>query len=233
MDIPINDFILEEIPSEKKMLLEKHLSLILEANSRINFTRITTFKDAVLLHIEDSLTALPELSAAPGGSFVDLGTGAGYPGIPLSIMSGRNVRLVDSVSKKAGGLEKIINILGLEKQAQVYCGRIEQLAKDQWGMFSVATARALSSLPSILELAAPLLCMSGRLICYKARIDEVDNLDAITVEEKLGMKLISQRGFYLSDGQTMRNILVYEKVAQPEIKLPRKEGMAQKRPLLS
>ena len=215
---------------EQQALLDLHLKLVLEENQRSNLTRIVDWEQGQLLHIEDSLLGLPELLAAPDGRYGDLGTGGGFPGLPLAIMLDRETLLVDSVAKKTHALERIISELGLADRVSTYTGRSEELAQEQPGSFAVLTARALSSLPSLLELAVPLLQEGGQLICYKAQVEDEELAQAAALESKLGMKLASKRTELLSDGQTPRTILVFEKVAEPTVKLPRRPGMAQKRP---
>lgn len=211
-------------------LLEKHLQLVIEANKTTNLTRITNIEEARILHIEDSLLGLPELEAAPAGNYADIGSGAGYPGIPLAIMSQRKTILVDSVKKKAACLSDFIQELNLEASVSVYPGRVEELALEQPKNFSVITARAFSSLASILELVNPLLQRHGHVICYKSHVSEDEFKHALSLEEKLGMKLISDREAMLSDKVTYRRLLVFEKEHTAKVKLPRRNGMAQKRP---
>lgn len=225
------DLLMSEITSTQQNLIQKHLELLIEANKVTNLTRITSKEEARILHIEDSLVAVPELSAAPDGLYGDLGTGGGYPGIPLAIVSGRTTVLVDSVGKKTAVLDRIVQDLGLQKRISTYTGRIEELAFERGGAFSVLTARALTQLPSLLELAAPLLCLGGRLISYKANISDEELSAAKALEGKLGMKLASDRSLLLSDRATHRRILVFEKIAESTVKLPRRNGMAQKKPL--
>lgn len=95
-------------------LLEKHLSLVIEANKATNITRISSWEDGMLLHVKDSLLGLDALNACPAGRYADIGTGAGYPGIPLAIESGRETLLVDSVAKKVQILDGFISELGLQ-----------------------------------------------------------------------------------------------------------------------
>ncbi|MEG1517106.1 MAG: 16S rRNA (guanine(527)-N(7))-methyltransferase RsmG [Raoultibacter sp.] len=211
-------------------LLEAHLLGILEANKIHNLTRITSLEEGVILHIEDSLSGLPEFNDAPEGSYADLGTGGGFPGIPLAIMSGRKTLLVDSVKKKVAVLASLVDTLGLSDQIDTYGGRIEDLALDHRSAFAVVTARALSSLPSLMELSAPLLKQGGFLICYKARITDEEIENAQRLEKKLGMHFHSRRNFILSDGVTERCILVFIKKGKPKVSLPRRCGMAQKTP---
>lgn len=215
---------------EKRELFEMHLSLVLEANQVTNLTRITSWEEGCLLHIEDSLVGVPEVNEAPDGLLADLGSGAGYPGIPLAVETGRKTTLVESIAKKATLLEQFVDRLELGNSISVYSGRAEELARERPQEFSVVTARALSSLPSLMELASPLLKQGGRLICYKStHVD--DELDiAKELQQKLAMLLIEDREAILSDGKTPRRILVFEKQGEPQVTLPRKIGKAQKSP---
>lgn len=210
--------------------IQKYLEALLIVNESINLTRITDDSDARLLHIEDSLSGLEELNAAPEGLYGDLGSGGGFPGVPLALASGRETILVDSVQKKMRAVQGILDDLGLNERISTYAGRIEDLAHEKRGRFSVLTARALAPLPSLLELAAPLLETDGELICYKAPLEE-ELEDALRIQDKLGFELISKREFTLSDGETNRCILVFKKVKEPSLDLPRRVGLAQKKPL--
>ena len=211
-------------------LIDKHLQLVLKANETVNLTRIVDIESARVLHIEDSLAGLAEINAAPIGLYADLGTGAGYPGIPLAIETRRETVLVDSVKKKAAFLEECVKELGIDEFVSVFGGRAEELALARPKAFSVVTARAFSSLASILELANPLLQRHGHAICYKAHVSDEELEHAISLEDVLGMRLISDRETILSDGETYRRILVFEKEHTAKVKLPRRNGMAQKKP---
>ena len=219
-----------DITDEQEELLMADLHAIMQINETMNLTRILSEEGGIVLHLEDSLTGLPFINEAPEGLYADLGTGGGFPGIPLCIMTGRNTVLVDSVQKKVRALEGVAEELGLGDSISGYGGRIEDLARQRKGHFAVLTARALSSLPSLLELAAPLLRKGGRLLCYKAQPSAEEVQGAIDLEEMLGMKLISRSDFKLSDGST-RCMFVFEKFARARIKLPRRVGQAQKSPL--
>ena len=211
-------------------LLKKHLDLVITANETTNITRIVSRESAQVLHIEDSLSALPEFQAAPEGLYGDLGSGAGFPGLPIAIETGRETVLVESVKKKAALLDQFAQELDLTN-VTVFPGRAEELALQRRGQFSVLSARALSQLGSLLELGSPLLKVGGQFICYKAHMEEEELKHACGLENKLGMKLVSDRNFMLSDGETYRRILVFEKVKNASIKLPRRNGMAQRNPL--
>ena len=166
-----------QLSPQQEEALRKHLHMVIEANKRTNITRIDTWEQGWLLHVEDSLAGVPEVSAAPAGKLADLGSGAGFPGIPLAITTDRPITLVESVGKKTTLLEGFVKELELQDKVQVFSGRAEQLAQLQPEGFSVITARALSSLPSLMELASPLLCQGGHLVCYKS--SDIDSeLDA-------------------------------------------------------
>lgn len=219
-----------EVSEEQEALLFKDLRAVMEINKTMNLTRIVSEESAAVLHLEDSLTGLPYVNRAPEGLYGDLGTGGGFPGIPLAIMTGRNTLLVDSVQKKVKSLEGVAASLGLEGRVTTYGGRIEDLALEKKGQFAVLTARALSALPSLMELAVPLLKMHGRLVCYKAKPSEEEMDDARSLEGLLGLHMVCNDHFTLSDGSE-RRMIVFEKVEKPHIKLPRRVGMAQKNPL--
>ena len=209
-------------------LLRRHLELVIEANKTTNITRIASMEEGMLLHVEDSLIGLPELEAAPRGRYADLGSGAGYPGIPLAIETGRQTLLVDSVGKKTAILESMIGELGLEN-VSTYTGRIEDLAREHAGEFAVVTARALAKLSVLMELTSPLLQKGGRLVCYKALVDDEELRNARALQNLLNMKLVSDRTVQLDD--KVRRLIVFEKQGKPRVKLPRKTGLAQKKPL--
>lgn len=220
-----------EITKEQNALLEKHLDLVLFKNQQLNLTAIKDKDEAKVLHLEDSLAGLEELNSIDG-EFVDMGSGAGFPGIPLSIISGKKSTLVETVGKKADCLKSFIDELNLEAQVSVSNKRIEELAVQRPNSYAAATARALSSLSSLLELAAPLLVINGILICYKAsNIDEELN-SALNITKKLGFEFVSNRKYILSNN-TEHRIVVFRKVKEADVKLPRKLGFAQKKPFIN
>lgn len=222
--------ILETLTTEQQALIRKHLELVIKANETTNLTRIDTFEDGLILHVEDSLVALPELDDAPKGLYGDMGSGAGYPGIPLAIATGRKTVLIDARQKKMEVVGQIIKELGLNNQISTFAGRAELLARKQSKRYAALTARALAKLPVLMELASPLLKMNGRLICYKAHIEDSELAHARRVQKTTGMTLKTQRELQLGEN-FFRKIIVFEKTANPTMKLPRQEGQAQRKPL--
>ena len=212
-------------------LMQRYLDSILEANKVTNLTRITDGEQARLLHIEDSLVGLPEVNEAPTGLYGDLGSGGGFPGVPLVLATGGKTLLVDSVKKKMAIVQSALDDLSLSEQISTSSERIEDLPLEYKEKFAVLTARALSKLVSLIELASPLLKKGGRLVCYKAQLSSEELEEALAVQDLVGMKMISQREICLSDGETTRTIVVFEKIGKSRIKLPRRIGLAQKQPL--
>lgn len=212
-------------------LMQRYLDSILEANKVTNLTRITDGEQARLLHIEDSLVGLPEVNEAPTGLYGDLGSGGGFPGVPLALATGRKTLLVDSVKKKMAIVQSALDDLSLSEQISTSSERIEDLPLEYKEKFAVLTARALSKLVSLIELASPLLKKGGRLVCYKAQLSSEELEEALAVQDLVGMKMISQREICLSDGETTRTIVMFEKIGKSRIKLPRRIGLAQKQPL--
>ena len=208
--------------------LERHLHLVAAANSAFNLTAIPA-EESVRLHLLDSVTALPFLTAAPGGQFADLGSGAGFPGIPLAVLSGRHVTLVESVKKKATFLESTISELRLE--ATVQGVRAEELADECAGAYSAVTARAVSSLPSLVELAAPLLIEGGVLICLKGAPDETELTRGDLVARRCGMVRVGATRVEVPGVEARRTIVVYRRSGSSAVSLPRRNGMAQRQPL--
>ena len=181
------------VTDEQYELMLRHLDMVIELNRTTNLTRIDNREEGKLLHIDDSLAALEEIQKAPDGRMGDMGTGAGYPGIPLAIATGRPTTLIDARKKKADLLETMIDELGLSEQVDVFCGRAELLARSAPLGFSVLTARALSKMSVLMELASPLLSNGGILVCYKAHVDKDEYDNAKRVQPLTGMQFISDR----------------------------------------
>ncbi len=221
--------ILETLDIDKQEKIRAYLELVIEKNKELNLTRIDTKEKGMLLHIEDSLSCLEEFKRQEG-EFLDIGTGGGFPGVPLAIATGRTGVLIDSVQKKARAVQEMIEKLELENQIQARGIRSEELALEKGEEFTTVVARAVSSLPAVIELATPLLVPGGELIALRGKKDEVDLEDINHIADKLGLELISRRHIYISETYE-RTIYVFKKVSQTSIKLPRRKGMAQKRPL--
>jgi len=217
--------------SQDAALLVRHLQLVIAANERLNLTRIDNPESGIRLHIVDSLVPLPEVDSAPTGTYADLGSGAGYPGIPLGVAAARPTVLVESVGKKAEFLREALKELGLEHQIRVYPGRAEALARQDPGGFSIVTARAVAQLASLVELASPLLMHGGVFVAMKGAPGEEEIAHGDAAGRRVGMQRESVRHLVLPDGDETRTVVRYVKVGEPTVELPRADGRAQHRPL--
>ena len=221
--------VFDSLSPTQQNLIKKHLELVEIYNNSTNLTRIDK-DNAFDLHIEDSLAALPFLNTAPKGIYADLGTGGGFPGIPLAIATGRKTHLIDYRVKKINILNSIVSQLNLSDTIQGIPMRAELLAKKHPNSYSVITARAVSKLSVLLELSSPLLKQNGVLICYKGQLEDSEFNTSIKVCKIVGMTHLDIFSYDLCE-QYKRNLVLFKKNRSPKIKLPRREGQAQKTPL--
>ena len=216
---------------KEKLLL--HLALVFKKNQELNLTRIINFNDAIIDHIEDSLSIYPEIKNI-SGTILDLGTGAGFPGIPLALYSKKEFYLLDSVKKKARAVKDFVSQLGIENFVHVFDLRSEEMASKRSASFSGVVMRAVSQTPVCMELAAPLLEQLGRLILLKSDISDTEEQAGLEAAKILGLEPVHKHSLTIGDKEKRkRSIFVFKKVKEPEIKLPRRPGMAAKRPLVS
>ena len=208
-----------------------HLKAVLKQNRTMNLTSIRDIEAGKVLHIEDSLAVLPEIMAAPEGPMADLGSGAGFPGIPLALTTKRKTTLIEANQKKSRFLQEFLEKHSLTGCISVVALRSEDLARLHPATFAVITARAVSELPVLLELAAPLLITGGQFVALKGRIDKEELRRGKLAADKLGLKEVCVRNYTLSDGTSHRCVLVFEKQGESKVVVPRRPGMAAKRPL--
>ena len=166
--------------------IDDHVRLLLAWNRAINLTAITDPARVALLHVVDSLTALPVVGVRRGSArLLDLGSGGGYPGIPLAAVAmDAEVTLVESIGKKARFLEAAVEVAGLGARVSVVGARAETLAgpirRGELEAFDAVTARAVGSLSDLVALAFPLLVDGGRLVAWK-RGDMTAEIKAATL----------------------------------------------------
>jgi 16S rRNA (guanine527-N7)-methyltransferase len=146
-----------------------HLRLLLAWTDAINLTAIRDPVEAATLHVLDALAAVPLVRATGVDRLLDLGSGGGYPGLPLAVAVPAEALLVESIGKKARFLETVVEALALAGRVAVAPARVEALARDraQRERWPLVTARAVAALPDLVELAFPLLRPGGRLLAWK------------------------------------------------------------------
>ena len=180
------------------------------------------------VHIADSLVGLDVPAVQEATRIVDLGSGAGLPGLVLAIARPEaEVVLVESVGKKCAWLERTVSALGLEN-VRVVCARAEELEEEP---FDVVTARALASLPVLCEYAAPLLREGGALVAWKGAVDAREDADGLHAAAVLVLEREEVRAVEPYPGSQRRTLHVFRKVSPTPEGYPRRPGMAAKRPL--
>ncbi len=205
-------------------------------NEKVNLTSITDYEEVQTKHFLDSLTIVPVLSKEPWAgskfSLIDIGTGAGFPGIPLKIvLPGTRIVLLESVGKKTAFLTYVVDRLGLS-DAEIVKGRAEEVAHrtDYREKFEVAVGRALGKLATLAELTLP-FCREGGLVIAPKKGDIGAELDrAERAMQQLGGRLKGVLETHIEGLQDHR-LVVMEKVTVTPPKYPRRPGMPAKRPL--
>jgi 16S rRNA (guanine527-N7)-methyltransferase len=184
---------------------------------------------AVDVHLADSLAAL-ELDLGPVDRVVDLGSGAGFPGVALAVaLPAAQVRLVESHRRSCEYLEGVC--AGAEiRNARVVRARIEQWHEGE-REHDLALARALAAQPVVLEYAAPLLRVGGRLIDWRGRRDPQEEASSAAAAHELGLEVVEIRHITPFEGAREHHLHVYLKVRDTPERFPRRPGIARKRPL--
>ena len=208
----------------------QHLDLVLQANKTTNLTRILNIEEAAVLHILDSLVLLPYIHEAPEGALLDMGTGAGFPGIPLTIASGRKATYIDSVGKKVDAVNSFVKGLGL-KHAHAVHDRLEEYARNHKKQFAVVTARALAPLPVLVEYAAPYLKDGGLFVITKGNPSDQELSSGMSAAKICGFTQLLNDSIDLPCGLGHREFIVLKKTHPASVSLPRANGMAKKNPL--
>lgn len=208
-----------------------YMNLLLEWNKNINLTAIIEPKEVILKHFIDSLTINKYIEK--NVTIADVGTGAGFPGIPLKIYRpDLNITLVDSLNKRLNFLDEVIDTLGLDKICSVH-SRIEDFAKDKnyRERFDYSTARAVANLPVLAEYLIPIVKVGGKCICMKgSQIDE-ELTSARVAINVLGGKIYKSDNFNLPCSDICRNVIIVDKIKHTPNRYPRKAGVPAKEPL--
>lgn len=210
--------------------LETYYHLLIEWNSKINLTAITEKEQVYLKHFYDSLTLAKIIDLNQELSLLDIGTGAGFPGIVLKIaFPNLKIVLLDSLNKRIEFLKLVINELNL-KDIEAIHGRAEEFAQNNREVFDIATARAVAPLNILLEYAIPTLNEKGYFIPMKANISQeiIASTKALTV---LDCKVIDKSEFRLPKEDGIRTLVKIQKQTKTNKKFPRKYAEIKKRPL--
>lgn len=221
-----------ELPSGFGDAVERFVLLLLEANARLNLTRVVEPDALARVHLLDSLAALPLIDALAPRRALDLGSGGGVPGIVLALARPEvQWTLVDSVHKKADAMRSFVEALGLPN-VEVIAERAEILGRDgaARGSFDLVTARACAALPVLVEYALPLLRLGGTLIAWKGPISSDELRRGANASALLGggEPRVHAAGFEALGDH--RFVIVGKERATPA-RFPRRPGEASRRPL--
>lgn len=208
----------------------KYGDLLLEWNKIMNLTAVTDEREIVLKHYIDSITILPYLDRICCKTFIDIGTGAGFPGIPVKILRPDiNVVLLDSLGKRVNFLNVVISELGLKEIRAVHMraedgGRAPEFREK----FDCAAARAVAPMNILLEYCMPFVKKNGHFIAMKGNAEEESYENAL---QELGGKVELEDVFTLPESDFARRIICVKKKHFLSTRYPRKAGIPRKSPL--
>ena len=212
--------------------LYKFMYLLLEWNEKINLTAITEPEDIILKHFVDSITIKKYIKSE--NKVLDMGTGAGFPGIPLKIISSDTYfTLLDSLNKIIIFLNEVCDKLKLDKIENIH-SRAEELAKNKKyrEQYDVVTSRAVARLASLVEYMLPFVKVGGKCICMKGSNVDEELIEAKKAINVLGGEIEKVDKFLLPNSDIERNIVIIKKIKNTSCKYPRKPGTATKQPII-
>ena len=216
-----------ELSQDKAEKLLKLYQFLVEYNQNVNLTAITDFEEVVVKHFIDSVLPFSMIDIKENSSFIDVGTGAGFPSIPLMIVRpDLKGTLLEALNKRCVFLEKACELTGVG--AKVVHGRAEDYTKEKREAFDFATARAVAAMPVLCEYCIPYVKTGGRFIALKSvNEDETQCEKAVNV---LGGKISEIKDYTITNGDS-RRLFIIDKVSQTPTKYPRNPSMIKKKPL--
>ncbi|CEI74315.1 MULTISPECIES: 16S rRNA (guanine(527)-N(7))-methyltransferase RsmG [Romboutsia] len=228
----LKDFGIE--PSDKMLNdFKVYREILVDWNQKMNLTGIEEEKEVYIKHFLDSVSAVVNGYIKDGMSIIDVGTGAGFPGLPLKIcLENANVTLLDSLNKRINFLKEVSNTLGLTNMEFIH-GRAEDFGKSEQyrEQYDIATARAVAGLPILMEFCVPFVKVGGYFVCLKGPNANLELEESKAAMDVLGLEFIEKIDVELPETDLDHNILVFKKVRNTPEKYPRKAGKPAKSPI--
>ena len=209
-----------------------YYEMLVEQNKVMNLTAITDYEEVLKKHFIDSLSLVKAYDLSKNIFLIDVGTGAGFPGVPLKIaFPNLRVTLLDSLNKRIYFLNTVIEKLGLSGIEGIH-GRAEDFAKHTMReKYDLCVSRAVANLSTLSEYCLPFVKVGGQFISYKSEKITEEKAAAENAVRLLGGKVVNQVAFTLPDSDIYRNLFVIEKIKETTKKYPRKAGLPGKEPL--
>ena len=219
-----NNIVLSEEQEEKFF---KYYDFLASENQKYNLTAITSREDVFYKHFLDSV--LPESEIAKNANIIDIGSGAGFPAVPLKIVRpDLKFTLVDSLNKRVNFLTQLFSLLDLSDIKAVHA-RAEDFIKENRESYDFAVARAVAPLNTLLEYMVPYLKIGGRCLIYKSQKMEDEIKEAKKAMEILSVRIVKVLEYELGDAT--RKILIVEKLEKTNEKYPRGKNLPKLKPL--
>ena len=225
LNIVLGEYQLNQFNTYYEMLCEK--------NKVMNLTSITDFNQVVEKHFFDSVSCVKAVDLSNPKTMIDVGTGAGFPGIPLKIVFPKiNVTLLDSLNKRIEFLKEVILTLELQN-IQAYHGRAEDFSRkeEHREKYDVCVSRAVANYSTLLEYCMPFVKVNGIFIAYKSSNIEEELIKSQKAIDELGGSLEKIIPFSLPESGAGRTLVILKKIMKNSSKYPRKAGMATKCPI--
>lgn len=207
--------------------------ILVDWNQKMNLTGIEDEKEVYIKHFLDSVSSVKDNYIKDGVSIIDVGTGAGFPGLPLRIcLENIKLTLLDSLNKRINFLQEVSNSLELDNIEFIH-GRAEDFGKleEYREQYDIATARAVAGLPILMEFCVPFIKVGGHFVCLKGPNANLELEESKAAMEALGIEFVDKIDVELPETDLNHNILVFKKVKSTPDKYPRKAGKPSKTPI--